>query len=132
MQRNRRNDQSGLKKRLCNAYHPPRHWPGQICAVSVLQRQDHAPGRVAVQQGSAALDPGSGNGQAVITQHRMALILARKRRTAQIADQPADERGVAPAGPAKTKVMRDGRIAGQTLGRVDQMKRGLQSCLIPP
>jgi hypothetical protein len=27
--------------------------------------------------------------------------------------------------------MRDGRIAGQTLGRVDQMKRGLQSCLIP-
>ena len=132
VQRNRRNDQSGLKKRVCNAYHPPRHWPGQICAVSMLQRQDHAPGRVAVEQGGTPPFPGSGDGKAIVAQYRMTGVLTRQRHPAQIANQPADKGGVAPAGPAKTKVMRNGRIAGKALRRVDQMKRGLQSCLIPP
>jgi hypothetical protein len=92
----------------------------------MLQRQDHAPGIVAVQQGGAAPDPGSGDGQTIIAPQRMTRILAGQRRAAQIADKPADERRIAPTGPAQAEVPVDGCIAGKTLGRVDQMKRSLQ------
>lgn len=126
VQRHRGHDHAGAQDGCGCAVHPTGGGAGQIAAVAMFQGQHKFAARVAVQKRGAALIPGARDGQTVIAMD-ISCVFARKWRSTAIADQPGDERRIAPTGGAKGEIGFHLITAGQALRRIDQPEQYLHS-----
>ncbi len=127
MQRYRGDQHFGLKDGLRGPKQPACRRAREIKPVSVFQRQNHVARAILIQHCRTAARPWPRHTQAIVTVHSVVRISARQRCSAQIADQPGDERRFAPTHAAQAEIRCHHGIAGNALGRIDHVQRGLQS-----
>lgn len=112
----RRQHHARFEDRGRGARQPARHRPHQVKPVGVFQGKDHVAAPSLVEKRRPTPLPRPGECQAIVAKFGAPLVLARKGRAAVVADEAADEGGLAPAVAAQAEVRRDLRPASDAGG----------------